>query len=613
MTKMHLSFLLTLIMATGCDPESPGPVRPGDSGSNRPPDSGLGLSEDGGGMNPSPVCDTAPARAREAIERNCARCHGGGEATRGGFGTILDAAALRASGRIVPNEPDMSLVYRRASMGTMPPAGEMPRPTEPEVAALREWIECGAPDWNTATTPTATFISLDETLDLMQRDLRTFTNAADRRRIRYISLVHLNNAGITGDDLEPFRVAVSLVVNSLSQSRAVVPPRAIDPNELIFRIDLRDYVWDDDTWNTIVDEYPYQVAYDQDSALFPVAEDYAEFLREETGTGVPFIHGDWLVDNASQAPRYYDILEFGRSLDDIAAGLNIDLSDNVVTATAQRAGFRESGVSAHNRIIERHPIPGESGGFWLSHDFGGDDGLRDIFAYPTTFTPDGGEVIFSLPNGMQAYVIANAAGVLLDKAPQAIVGDPSRPDGAVAAGLSCMGCHHEQGIIPKNDEVRGVARATFTGDFLDEVLDLYPESAEMSSLQSSDGMRFVSSRTAAGDDGTLARPITAVALEHEEVIDIVRAAATLGITREQLEEALDVGLAQIPPNAAALRRPNGTISRESFDLIVGDLVCAIGLGDACQFSRQGLIDEDRRGEGAVVVQEGSAIFSCGCP
>ena len=47
------------------------------------------------------------------------------------------------------------------------------------------------------------------------------------------------------------------------------------------------------------------------------------------------------------------------------------------------------------------------------------------------FTHDGGEVIFNLPNGLQAYYVTNASGFRLDDAPINIVSNPAASDPTV--------------------------------------------------------------------------------------------------------------------------------------------------------------------------------------
>ncbi|WP_436425189.1 hypothetical protein, partial [Enterococcus faecium] len=80
---------------------------------------------------------------------------------------------------------------------------------------------------------------------------------------------------------------------------------------------------------------------------------------------------------------------------------------NIRNFVAQRAAFQRSGVSQNNRLIERHPS--RSGFFWTSYDFAGNRDRQSLFSFPlgpngpNAFHHDGGETIFSLPNGFQAY------------------------------------------------------------------------------------------------------------------------------------------------------------------------------------------------------------------
>ena len=98
----------------------------------------------------------------------------------------------------------------------------------------------------------------------------------------------------------------------------------------------------------------------------------------------------------------------------------------------------------------------------------------------SAFRHDGGETIFSLPNGFQGYYLSRADGARLDKGPTQIVRDPSRRDLAVTNGISCMGCH-DQGMRKAKDEVRDAVLAdlSFTKPVRDEVALLYPETAQM--------------------------------------------------------------------------------------------------------------------------------------
>ena len=96
---------------------------------------------------------------------------------------------------------------------------------------------------------------------------------------------------------------------------------------------------------------------------------------------------------------------------------------------------------------------------WKSHDFAGSTDAQNIFTHPLSFERDGGEVIFNLPNGLQAYYIADKSGTRINVAPTEIVSDPAAKDPAVRNGLSCIGCH-TKGMKTFTDQVRSVIEQT---------------------------------------------------------------------------------------------------------------------------------------------------------
>ncbi len=136
-------------------------------------------------------------------------------------------------------------------------------------------------------------------------------------------------------------------------------------------------------------------------------------------------------------------------------------------------------MSRNNRLIERHGI--ETGAFWTSYDFGGNKGTQSLFELPlgpygeNAFKPDGGETIFSLPNGFNAYYLNTADGKRLDTGPTNIVQDPTQKDLLVTNGISCMGCH-DQGFRKAKDDIRAHVEndRTFAKEVRDSVTALYP-------------------------------------------------------------------------------------------------------------------------------------------
>ena len=107
---------------------------------------------------------------------------------------------------------------------------------------------------------------------------------------------------------------------------------------------------------------------------------------------------------------------------------------------------------------------------------------QNIFTHPLSFTHDGGEIIFNLPNGLQAYLLVDAGGNRLNEAPISIVRNPAASDPTVRNGLSCIGCHTE-GMKVFEDEVRGVVEQNPNPPFnKDRALRLYTDQATMDVL-----------------------------------------------------------------------------------------------------------------------------------
>ena len=256
----------------------------------------------------------------------------------------------------------------------------------------------------------------------------------DRPSARYFTLTHLYNAGESPEALEAYRTALSKLVNSLSWGFEIIKPEPIDDAKTILYIDLRDYEWDvrTEAWTQIEQEYPYQIEFDPETQA-GLHEKMAN-LREKMACEVPFVHADWFLATASLPPLYHDILDLPETDRELESALGIDVARNLERApgvNVWRAGFNDSGVSNHNRVVERHKST--YGAYWKSYDFAGSVGTQNIFTHPLSFRHDGGEVIFHLPNGLQAYYISNASGTRIDAAPTRIVSNPAASDPVVCA------------------------------------------------------------------------------------------------------------------------------------------------------------------------------------
>ena len=214
--------------------------------------------------------DDLAKKAKLVLETHCYKCHGeNGRAEAGLF--VLNYQKLIDTKKIVPNNLKGSKIYKRLALDEdMPPettddGKPIPRPGKDDVAAIKAWIEAGAPDFAEAAPPKRDFISNLDVLKSILADL-VKANERDRKFLRYFTITHLYNAGLTDDELVSYRVGLSKLVNSLSWGREIHAPQPIDAAKTIFRIDLRDLEWDESVWEAILAANPYSVTYNHETA-----------------------------------------------------------------------------------------------------------------------------------------------------------------------------------------------------------------------------------------------------------------------------------------------------------------------------------------------------------
>jgi hypothetical protein len=521
---------------------------------------------------------TSARQAQTILKTNCYRCHGQEGASEGGFNYVLDRQRLVAGRKIVPGDAAKSRLYKKLSKNEMPPEDEKPRPTAADLVVIRQWIEAGAPDFNPAPPPRQN-ITNAALVEAIRDDLE---KAGDRERpyFRYFTITHLYNAGWSKDELESYRVALSKLINSLSWGRRVIKPVPVDAEKTILRIDLRDYKWSDKVWSRILSVYPYGVDLGSPSA---------KYCREATGCELCYVRGDWFVAAAARPPLYHEVLQLPETDRDLEKQLHIDVEENIRQERVCRAGFNGSGVSRNNRLIERH----ESGygAYWKSYDFGSSAGRQNLFEHPLgpagteAFEHNGGEIIFSLPNGLQGYMLVDGKGHRIDKGPTAIVSDPKQADRAVVNGLSCMSCH-SRGMIEKADQVRpSVLKnpGAFDKKDADTILALYPPKKELDKLLQEDAQRFARAVADTGgrvdSDGRVVGSDPVVNLAHvfERELDLPLAAAEIGVKVEVLVKTLDRS-ATLARALGVLKVEGGTMQREAFVAVYPELVQELKIG-----------------------------------
>ena len=507
------------------------------------------------------------------FEGSCLICHGPDGAFRETL--LMEHSELIDGGTVVPGNPDASELYKRllgpTENGVQMPFGQQPLPAQ-SIDTIRRWILAGAPEWTTTRITDSRFISPDEVLQSIETHL-TSLEPFDRAFARYFTLTHLYNAGETVDILREYRKALNKLVNSLSWGSGITNPHPIDPQATIYYIDLRHFEWDvNDGWTKIEAEYPYHIAFDTQTAL----RNQLGRLQTQMKTDIPSVHIDWFIATASTPPLYHDLLSLPLTDRDLETRLEVDVARNLINAPGVRvwrAGFNNSGVSTNNRVVERHTS--RYGAYWKSYDFAGSVGKQNILTNPLSFTHDGGEAIFNLPNGLQGYYLVNASGFRLDDAPINIVSNPAASDPTVRNGISCIGCHTE-GMKTFEDEVRSVIESNANPHYNKaQALRLYVEKSDMDALLEKDMEKYKAALAATGGVIGGVEPVSRFHEAFHAPIDAAYAAAVVGLETDTFLERVreNSGLQNV--GLLALDNANGSLNRDTWTSSFRDVMYAL--------------------------------------
>ncbi|WP_162136292.1 c-type cytochrome domain-containing protein [Zavarzinella formosa] len=539
------------------------------------------------------------SRAKEIFRAHCLECHGGAKAN-GGV-KILDRELLVKKEKIVPGKPDDSYLVQLISADddtVMPPSGQ-PKLNPQDIESIRKWIAAGAPDFPAdAAKPAAEQTAgqqnagVEYVLKKILAHVRE-QKPEDRRFMRYFSINHLLVGGATADELELHREAFGKAINHLSWETTIVRPQMIDaPANTIFAIDLRQLGWHiapfeayDGRLNLgksrvnlhdlALLEYPYAILYKDSETFDRLAEEY--LVQAEMARPIPFVRADWFSSVATLPGLYDDFLQLPRTLAELEMKLGVDSAANIRDHLAKRAGMTVSGVSHNNRVVERHNS--RHGYYWKSFDFKSNRGPENMFKDPIDFKESGGEMLFSLPNGLNGYYVADNKGNRLEFAPTEIVVDKFAEDKTVRNGLSCIRCH-DNGIKGFVDNVRpallnlpGVAAFDKR-----EALLLYPEQKMMNEHLKEDTTRFTDAMRKLFGKPATREPLIPVSHRYaDNPLTLTMAAGELGLTesadlRAIFRSPAFTGLGLLPLTNG------GVVRRDAWEEYFDQAVRGLGLG-----------------------------------
>ncbi|GAB5446244.1 c-type cytochrome [Gymnodinialimonas sp.] len=492
---------------------------------------------------PVGVAPEIEAAASAVLDEHCRSCHGPGMTYQRSFLTGPMAQLARDPAAVVPGDHQASLLYETIASNRMPTPNR-PRLQPAELQALVTWIDALAPASEAApvAAPVATeaaarpelpeFVggSFAEIVGATVADLGA-VEEQDRQHIRYFSFAHLplpdvdcTQEGALRNPMHYFHAGLNKFINSVSRAptiQQVVPVAGTDG--ALVRIDLRDFGWTADDWRALTERVHTQgaveagftaAAWDELAPAYPYAvsptsDPMLGVIANYVGSAVPILQADWFTRHASEQPYYDMLLRLPDNIAVLEARMGIDVYREIREMRLIRAGFlaASSGVSDHNRMLERFDLP-RGGYYWRSYDFAGSDGIQSLILHPDgpaemgatvsgteSFEHDGGEMIFSLPNGMQGYYLSEADGRRLAEGPTSIVSFRERPIGRgieIVNARSCFACH-DNGMIARRDEIRSFIQTAPNFDIRqrDVLLRMYPEQSVLDEYFRRDTEAFV--------------------------------------------------------------------------------------------------------------------------
>jgi len=549
-------------LLAGCQPAAPGPV---------------------GGAKP-PVNDEAAlakAAAENVLASNCGQCHGPQllvKDAQAGMNYINDIDELVKTGKIVPLDAAGSRIIQRMVKGEMPPFTTGRTVTTADINIVSEYIN-NPRFWPDVAGQVADcsdkgqFVDNDQLYQDINQDLRT-QDADDRVFLRYISVSNRFTAGVCADALDKDRDAMTKMLNMLSIETRIVTPEPVNPDETLYRIDIRDLKWDRaisvngtafaDVWEAIATNNPYAVE---------LVGDDADDAKADTATAFPVMFSDQMMDVAIIGNLYYAIIDVdvAQPLGDFILNvLDVDVDQNTLDEEQIRAGTTQSRISRQDRLVQRDDIGVRLGALWQSFDFE-DNANESIFEDPFGFTPGGTEAIFTLPNGMLGFIIADANDVIVEDSD--ILLDTNQNNFRAVTAVSCSNCH-ATGFIPVIDEVRDIAVANardigLDRDEVEQLQSIYVSPAEFARQATEDSEQFYQGALRKADLAVQGGdPVSNVFIRFDsQDMTINDVAGDLGVTADQLLNDLN----DLDPTLAVLKR--GTVDRDDFTAVFVNSLC----------------------------------------
>jgi len=411
-----------------------------------------------------------------------------------------------------------------------------------DAAAMREqvlrWARAAAADVQPITMPVPDAAVDEASVSAWIAADKSKLSAEQSQYARYVSLHSLYNSKASPDDLNTARVAVSKILNSTARyAPKIVNPVAIDPYSLVYRFDVRDYwgfarsgaanpytgatgavganpqraleIWDRVRQGNVD-------ADGDDAKSAPTFPNNAGFMPD-------YVEATQLVYSLSRPDVYNEIM----SIPFLASGLERELGVNIQKgAESYQYMTVNDAITINERLMWRgnsadgfywrsvdqfamtkfifydHPIPKFIDGSYsqivttpIEQEDGQQLSIGSEYDGSTGIQAQANEVIFSLPNGLQAYAVFGAGNQRRVDAFTFIVVDPrrSRRPLRLLNAASCMSCHIE-GLNRASDDMTPYVEANpgkFDAATASQIRTLYPGTPVMRAAIEQDRSPFL--------------------------------------------------------------------------------------------------------------------------
>lgn len=444
-----------------------------------------------------------------------------------------------------------------------------------DLATLNKWVNDGALQASGLCTSGAQ-INLQYIESYILNDLNGL-ESGDRPQTRYLITAHR----LAEDNIAEQAMNKTLnSVNPVGQDLIKLTP--IDPQKAIWRFDLRSY-----------DIQAAEIAAIEKGDKINIISNTnnGKLIRGLTQTNKPWFQADAFIDNVQSADVYYTLLQINPNENIFLQTINVNFAGQLANLTnALFIGGNQSVISElKNRLLVRvNGQPQQASYYWQTFDTNDQFvATKNLFSFPLlvgtgaavtlasveNFNFDASEVIYSLPNGMQAYALFNNLNQRLNAAPLNVVRDTESPiTPEIRNANSCSRCHNN-GIISMQDQILAHVTANasqFNANDVQLVQKVYKSQSADNAAFIADQKFYAAALAKIGISSIGRDPITQFTDKYLLDWDVNFAAAFLFLTVDQFKAAVN----QSPSAKSQIGQllTGGTVTFQQFITVLPQLI-----------------------------------------